>query len=165
MLYVTGRSARIPARPTCTIARKWGPRRSGSSRRGRTRKRSGSPTHDAARRWPEADCFQTCYAVWTERGERASAKAGTRARRDRRPRRVAARGKSPGQFKSGGVFSKRSAISQTRGTEAGGGPPAQPASNEAGRSRNAPDNGLDRRHRGHHLAGMPSERWTSTRSR
>ncbi len=59
---------------------------------------------------------------------------------------------------------QRSAISQTKGTGAGGGPPAQPASNEAGRSRNAHDNGPDRRHRGHHLRGPEPLEGRSTRS-
>ena len=49
----------------------------GSSRRGQPRKRSGSPPRDAARRWPEAAASRPGDAVWTERGERASAKAGT----------------------------------------------------------------------------------------
>ena len=62
------------------------------------------------------------------------------------------------------MFSKRSAISQTKGTGAGGGPPAQPASNEAGRSRNAHDNGSDRRHRGHHPRGPAPLEGRSTRS-
>ncbi len=49
----------------------------GSSRRGQPRKRSGSPPRDAARRWPEAAASRPGDAVWIERGERASAKAGT----------------------------------------------------------------------------------------
>ena len=73
-------------------------------------------------------------------------------------------GEEPRTVQGRGVFSKRSAISQTKGTGAGGGPPAQPASNEAGRDRNGHDNGPDRRHRGHHPRGPGPLEGRSTRS-